>query len=1333
MTMSDEQRAAVVHDAGEDVFVFPASFAQQGFWLLGQLEGSLVPYNLAYALRLRGPLDTAALHRALDAIVARHEPLRTSFRAQDGEPVQVVCPPRRLDLPCCDLRALRHAEREAAVVAERRAASEWSFDLRADLLLRAKLLWLAEEEHILLLTLHHIAADAWSVRLLWRELDALYDAYRRQAEAALPELPIQYADFAVWQRNDLQGERKERLLRYWRTQLHGLAVLELPADHPRPPQQSYRGATREFVVPPGLAAQLRQLGRGENVTLHMTLLAAFQTLMSRCSGQEDIAVGMPTAGRQHADLEHLIGFFVNTLVLRTDLSGPPTFRELLARVRRASLDAYEHQELPFEKLVEELSPQRHLDRSPLFQVLFQVLDYPDSRPALQGLEVEWLPDLGGRVRFDLEMHLWTQPDQGLRGSLIYSTDLFEAATIERLLGHFETLLAEIVADPDRRVSELPLSSAAERRQLLLEWNDTARDYPRERCVHQLFEEQVRRTPDAVAVAFGDRQLTYRELNAKANQVARRLEQLGVGPEVLVGICVERSPELIAGMLGVLKAGGGYLPLDAQTPPQRLAFMLADGQVRLVLTQASLRDRLQPTGVQLLCLDEETGLVAGQSRADLPSSAGAENLAYVMYTSGSTGVPKGVEIPHRAINRLLFGAGYARLDAGLRVAQLAPVSFDASTFEIWGPLLHGGCCVLFPEGVPDFAELEQGLRRQRIQTLWLTASLFNAILDERPETLRGIEQLLTGGEALSLPHVRRALRLLGPATQLINGYGPTECTTFACCYPIPRSLLAESLSVPIGRPIGNTRAYVLDAQRQPVPIGVPGELYLGGDGLARGYRNRPELTAERFVASPFEPGARLYRTGDRCRWLADGNLEFLGRLDDQVKLRGFRIELGEIEAVLRQCPGVAESAVVLREDRPGDKRLVGYVVAKGAAASTADDLRSYLKQKLPEYMLPSAFMTLQALPLTPNGKVDRRALPAPDAGRPEAERAYAAPRTALEKTLAGIWAEMLGLPQVGIHDNFFELGGHSLLAARVVDRVQKIIRKPVPLATIFRAPTIAELARHVASDPGDAYDLLEPIRPTGDGTVILCFGGSLMEHLIDLIPPPHPLYWCKLEHVEGKRTRYSKVEDLAAHYCRQISAAALEGPFILCGYSFGGLVALETARQMYERDRASSLLFLLEPSLPKPSRKSPSARIVQHLRNLPSVPRGQRTSYVFAKAKACCQLVIRWTRQLYCGARLAMGLSVPVNMRWAYAEDRYYQAIARYVPRPFPGRVVLVTGKDCRADYLEQWAAIAEGGLTVHEMCSSDHADLVANKQTITQWADLLRQQLKSPLESSQWV
>jgi amino acid adenylation domain-containing protein len=888
------------------------SFIQERFWFLWCLEPDSPECNTPLALRLRGELDVSALEQAWGEILRRHAVLRATFPVCDGRPTQVIRPWQPVTVPITDLGGLPGATWETELLRLAQPAAQAPFDLAAGPVFRASLFRLGPVDHLLLLVVHHIAFDGWSGGILRDELAQLYAAFGKGRASPLPPLGLDYADYAAWQRQCWESGIWQADLDYWQEELRGpLPVLDLPIARPRPATPRHQGASVSYGLDAAQATELRAFCRREQVTPLMLLLAAYQVLLYRYSGQEDVIVGCPVAGRADVGAELLIGCFSNTLALRATLRGELSFREFLAQVCDKALAAYQHQGVPFDKVVEAVNPARTLSTPPVFQTLYNFRDLPAPPTGPVGLQIEPWDFDHGLAQFDLALTVAEHPG-GITCDWTYDCDLFAAEDIRRLAECYRVLLCGALADPALCLGELPLLSAEQRQRIVVEWNDTSRDYPRDKCVHELFEEQAARTPDAVAVVSDNRQLTYREVNERANQLAHCLRSLGVGAEVLVGLCVERSPEMILGLLGILKAGGAYVPLDPRYPPGRLAFMLRDAQAAVLLTQRKLLSRLPEHGAQVVCLDAETALVAGQSQADLPSPAGAENLAYVMYTSGSTGVPKGVEIPHRAINRLLFGAGYARLDAGLRVAQLAPISFDASTFEIWGPLLHGGCCVLFPEGVPDFAELEQGLRRQRIQTLWLTASLFNAVVDERPQTLRGIEQLLIGGEALSLPHVRRALHLLGPTTQLINGYGPTECTTFACCYPIPQGLSAESLSLPIGRPIGNTRAYVLDAHRQPVPIGVPGELYLGGEGLARGYRNWPELTAERFVASPFEPGARLYRTGDPCRWLADGNLEFLGRLDDQVKLRGFRIELGEIEAVLNQHPRVAQSAVVLRE-------------------------------------------------------------------------------------------------------------------------------------------------------------------------------------------------------------------------------------------------------------------------------------------------------------------------------------------------------------------------------------------------------------------------------------
>jgi len=1033
----------------------PASFAQQRLWFLAQLDPASAYMNSA-GLHLRGPLDVGALERSVQEIVRRHEVLRTTFAVSGDEAVQSISAAPSGALAMEDLRSLPEGERQEAV---RRIASEEAgreFDLARGPLVRTRLLRLGEEEHLLLLSMHHIVFDGWSMGVLFRELETLYVAFSKGLPSPLPEPPLQYADYASWQREWLQGEVLESQLAYWRARLgQAPALLELPADRARPAVQSFRGARQPFTVPAETLEVLRVLGRREGATLFMVLLAAFKVLLLRYTGQEDVVVGTPIAGRGRAELEGLIGFFVNTLVLRTDLSGDPTFPELLGRVREVTLGAYAHQDLPFERLVEDLHPQRDLSRNPLFQVVFVLQNAAMAPPVLPGLLVEVREGDSGTSKFDLTLNL-EERGEGLCCWIEYSTDLFDPERIKRLAGHFQTLLQGIAAHPEQRVSRLPILTEAERRQVLVEWNDTASAYPREASVPELFEAEAGRRPEAVAVVFEGRSLTYRELDARANRLADRLRALGVGLETVVGIALERSLEMVVGLLGILKAGGAYLPLDPVLPRTRLRFLLEDAGVTLVLTQRRHAEKLPEQQVRFVCLDEEDLTESVEPRQG--GKAGADNLAYVMYTSGTTGRPKGVRVTHRGVVRLVKGTNYASFGEQEVFLQFAPLSFDASTLEIWGALLNGGRVVMFPQGRASLEEMGEAIRRYGVTTLWLTAGLFHQMVEGHLEDLTGLRQLLAGGEVLSPSHVRRAVDRLRPC-RVINGYGPTENTTFTCCHPMTDGAQVSS-TVSIGRPIAHTRVYVLDAHLEPVPVGVPGELYVGGDGLARDYLNHPELTAEKFVPDAFsgERGARLYRTGDITRHLADGTLEFLGRRDSQVKLRGFRIELGEIESVLGEHSGVAEAVVVVWEDAPADRRLVAYVVPRGTEAPAPRELRGFLKERLPEHMVPAVFVTLEAFPLTPNGKVNRRALPAPDRSGAADGEADQAPRTPLEEVLATLWAQVLGLDRVGVHQDFFELGGHSLLATRLLARVRKLLRAEVPIRGFFEAPTIAAMAQ-----------------------------------------------------------------------------------------------------------------------------------------------------------------------------------------------------------------------------------------------------------------------------------
>ncbi len=1071
----DTKSQAIPRRLGQDLL--PLSFAQQRLWFLDQLDPGSLFYNMPQAIRISGPLDTQALNRTLNEIVARHESLRTTFAVVEERPVQVIAPLLNVQMPAVDLSELQESAREERVRRLARQEAQQPFDLSRGPLIRTKLVRLSDEEHVLLLNMHHIITDDWSHGVFVGELRALYEALSQGKPSPLEALSMQYADYAVWQREWLQGEKLEHQLSYWREHLTDAPpLLELPTDRPRPAIQSYRAAKQSMLFPKSMADGLRAVSQQEGATLFMIMLAAFQILLSRYSGQEDIVVGTPIAGRTRAETEPLIGFFVNTLALRTDLSGNPTFGELLGRVREVTLGAYEHQQLPFEKLVEELQPERSLNRNPLFQVMLTFQNAPRSSLELPGLKLSSM-NSGGEavVRSDLDLYLSEGPE-GLNCAFMYQTDLFDEATITRMLSHYRVLLAAIIANPIRRLSELPLLTDEERRQLLVEWNDTRAEYPRDNAIHQLFEAQVERTPDAVAVVFEDQRLTYRELNQRANQVAHYLRRRGVAPEVLVGIMMERSPEMVVGLLAILKAGGAYVPLDPAYPHERLSFMLEDARTPVLLTQSKLVESVPHSGAEVVCVDGEWTEIAGESRENPSGGAAAENLAYVIYTSGSTGKPKGAMILHRGVvNYLSWCTKEYAVAEGGGAPLHSPLGFDLTVTSLFSPLLVGQRVVLVrgEPGVEAVEALGAALRDEGpFSLVKLTPSHLEVLSQALPAAKDAgrTRALIIGGEAL-MGDSLVFWQTHAPETRLINEYGPTETVVGCCVYEVAGGQRLAG-AVPIGRPIANTRLYVLDAYLNPVPIGVAGELYIGGDGLARGYLNRPELTAERFVADPFgtEPAARLYRTGDLARYLPDGNLEFLGRLDDQVKVRGYRIELGEIESLLDQHPSVRESAVVVREEGGHDKRLVAYLVAcEESAALSTSELHSYLRGRLPDYMVPQTFVLLDEMPLTPNGKVDRRALPTPEGGRPAMEAEYVGPRTGVEEEMARIWAEVLGVKQVGVYDNFFELGGHSLLATQVVSRVRKNMEVELPLRALFEEPTVAGLTGAVTQRRGGRQD------------------------------------------------------------------------------------------------------------------------------------------------------------------------------------------------------------------------------------------------------------------------
>jgi amino acid adenylation domain-containing protein len=1154
----------------DDLLAFPLSFAQQRLWVLDRLEERTPAYNIPMALRLRGSLSIEALNQTFSEVLRRHEVLRATFEQQADGPLQIIAPPESVVSPLTDLSHLPESDRVSQ--AERIAAHEGTqpFDLARGPIVRARLLKLAADDHVLLITVHHIVFDGWSQRLLLRELSEMYGQIVSSGSPSMPELPLQYTDYVVWQRKFLSGRRLDEQLKYWRERLAGApAVLDLPIDHPRPPRQTYRGARISRTISAELIRQLEQLSRKDGTTLFMALLAAFNVLLSRYSGQDDIVVGSPIAGRNRVELESLIGLFVNTLSLRTDLSGNPSFRELLARVRETTLGAFGHQEIPFEKIVEDLKPERDLSRNPIFQVMFVLQNMPQEAEVVSDLHIS---PFGGAektsAKFDLLMTASERPD-GLRLMIEYSTDLFDAVTIERMHEHFQCLLNAILINPDLGVDDLPILSASDREELLVSFNNTFRKFRTDLCLHYFFEEQAGRSPGATAAIDGSVKLSYAELNSRANQLAHYLRKLGIGTDVPVGICLKRSVDMLTAILAVLKAGGAYVPLDPAYPRHRLDCILQDSATEFMITEQELLDRL-PGCREIIIVDRQRSSIAAQPAHNLSKMAEPQNLAYVLFTSGSTGRPKGVALEHHnAANFVQWAQTVFRREELAGTLFSTSVCFDLSIFEMFVPWSVGGTVILAENAL----QLPEIAKKHKV-------TLINTVPSAMTELVVGgnvpnsVVTVNLAGEPLS-PSLVRDLYHKTKIRHLYNLYGPTEATTYATY-----TYVGPDADVTIGKPIANTQAYILDARLHPVPKGVVGELYLAGDGVARGYIGQPELTKERFLNDPFsaDPTARMYRTGDLCRYRVDGTLEYVGRVDHQVKLRGFRIELGEIENVLERHE-VVQQAVALVADVPGGKALVGYIVPKPGCELSSAVLRRHAEQELPSYMVPNFLIMLDQLPLTSNGKVNRQALPKPNGN----ERGQVtAPRDQLEQLLVEIWQRVLGVSSVSVTDNFFELGGHSMLAVRLVTEIRRETGREIPLATLFQGASVEYLARVLRNGRAPKHDIVVPVQPEGSKPPF--FG--------IVVPGANPLgYLALARHLGNDQPIYeiqgpgpklrgrpytpAEFEELAAQYIAGMKKIQPDGPYYFGGMCEGSRIAFDMARLLEAQGEKVAFLAILD--------------------------------------------------------------------------------------------------------------------------------------------------------------
>jgi surfactin family lipopeptide synthetase A len=1310
----------------------PLTLSQQQVWLHAQLAPNSPVYNEPFTVHRAGPLDVETLEKSFTEIIRRHEAWRTSFPKADGQPVQVVHPPFAVKLPVMDLRSLPQAEREAEALRLATEDARKPFDLSQSPLFRSLVLRLDEEEFRLTITAHHLIFDGVTgYQVFLPELVALYNAFSGGQTPRLPELDFQYADYALWQRQSLESGALQQGMEYWRGQLAGaLPTLQLPADRPRPAVQTFRGGMQSFAFPAALSERLHELSRKEGVTIFMTLLAAFDTLLHRYSGQDDILVGSITSGRNCPGTDKLLGFFINTVVLRTNLAGDPSFRELLGRARNVTLGALSHDDVPLDQLVRELHPERDLSANPLFQVLLSFepsLSEVNSGWNLTPIDVET-----GTAKFDFCLVLDDRAE-GLQGRAIYSTDLFDAETITRMIGHWRTLLESTVEDPGCAISKLRILTEEENRQLLTQWAGTSRTYART-FAHEGFALQAKATPDATAVMCGTHTVTYRELDHRSNQLARHLRGLGVGREIPVALCVERSVEMIVGILGILKAGGAYVPLDTTHPQERLEYMLTDCKAPVLLTQGHLPP-LRSDSLHRISLDSDWSAIAKESSEPLSVQVSAEDLAYVIYTSGSTGGPKGVLVTHRNLAQ----SNHARLDyykdpTG-NYLLLSPIGFDSSVAVVFHALCSGGTLVLpEPEFNWELRQLAKLVADRQIATMLCVPSLYNELLEiAKPSQLGSLRTVIVAGEACPKQLVESHYRILA-STSLFNEYGPTEATVWSTVYACDPA--ASYSSIPMGQPIANTYAYVLDRNLQPVPAGVPGELYIGGDGVARGYLNQPELTQEKFLPNPVvaAAGGRVYRTGDLVRFLTDGNLEFLGRLDQQVKIRGLRIELTEIEAALGEHPDVREVVVAAEQSESAAPRLVAYVVARREYSTSGAELRAFLKTRVPAYMVPAAFNFVLALPRTSNGKVDRLALLSLGSVSDLVPSLPVAPRDFLEARLLAIWKEVLAVEDLNIRQDFFELGGHSLLAAKLLARIESDFERSLSLAFVFQAPTIELMAELLRNPDGSLRArAIVPVQPHGSRQPLFWIrGGPRFRLLAQKLGADQPFLGLDLPFSDATkfRTPY-RLEDIAAYLVRAMREVQPHGPYSLAGLCVNAVIAYEIARQLTEQGEEVALLAMFDGHnhayYKHPLRDGRyTGRIKYHLANLFQGDVRESSAYLLDRLDEARRKIERTMWRLSSTSEENGNGDRPHNTDFIV-----HPAFHRYEPQPYAGKVTLFQSSDWPDgpyfDFKLGWTEVAAGGVDFHRI-PGDHPSMFTEPNV-----DLVASKLRAQLEEAHSV